>query len=444
MGAPTEHKSRGGIECGPSGQNKCFQTIPNKPDAKSVLIKTFCTMSKVKNFLFTSESVSEGHPDKVADQISDALLDAYLTQDPNSRVAIETMVTTNRVVLAGEVGSKTRVDHDSIARKVINAIGYDHPGLGFDGHTCEITNLIHEQSGDIANAVLREDPENQGAGDQGLMFGYACSGTETLMPLPIDLSHRLMKILAEIRREGHEMTYLRPDAKSQVTIVYDDQNNPVAIDTILVSTQHDPMNGLENVDQFIKKDIARVLIPRLLDSLSEANRSLYSSLTKLLVNPSGLFVTGGPDGDTGLTGRKIIVDTYGGWARHGGGAFSGKDPSKVDRSGAYAARYIAKNLVAAGISSEIEVQLAYAIGQADPVSVSVNTFGKEQTNLKAKDLEQLVRENFPLRPYHIIRELALKNPIYQQTASYGHMGRNSYVTNGIKYFPWEEIRSLRS
>jgi len=395
-------------------------------------------MSKVKTFLFTSESVSEGHPDKVADQISDALLDAYLAGDPNSRVAIETLVTTDRVVLAGEVGSTTHVNHEEIARKVINEIGYDHAGIGFDGHTCEITNLIHEQSDNIANAVLRKDPENQGAGDQGLMFGYACTGTETLMPLAIDLSHRLMLILAEIRREGREMTYLRPDAKSQVTILYDEQNNPVDIETILVSTQHDPMNGVENPDQLIKKDIARVLIPRLLDQLPEAIRALYTGSSKLLVNPSGLFVTGGPDGDTGLTGRKIIVDTYGGWARHGGGAFSGKDPSKVDRSGAYAARYIAKNLVAAGLSAEIEVQLAYAIGQAEPVSVSVNTFGKEQTKLSAKDLEQLVRENFPLRPYHIIRDLALKNPIYHKTASYGHMGRNSYSENGIKFFPWEE------
>lgn len=402
-------------------------------------------MSNVKNFLFTSESVSEGHPDKVADQISDALLDAYLAGDPNSRVAIETLVTTNRVVLAGEVGSTTPVNHEAIVRKVICGIGYDHPGIGFDGNNCEITNLIHEQSRDIAGAVLREDPENQGAGDQGLMFGYACTGTETLMPLPIDLSHRLMHILAEIRREGREMTYLRPDAKSQVTIVYDDQNNPVAIDTILVSTQHDSMNGTQEPAQLIKNDIARVLIPRLLDTLPAAIRSLYSSAnSKLLVNPSGLFVTGGPDGDTGLTGRKIIVDTYGGWARHGGGAFSGKDPSKVDRSGAYAARYIAKNLVAAGISSEVEVQLAYAIGQADPVSVSVNTFGKEKSGINTKDLEQLVRENFPLRPYHIIRDLALKNPIYQLTASYGHMGRNCYTANGVKYFPWEETNKAGS
>jgi S-adenosylmethionine synthetase len=395
-------------------------------------------MSKLKTFLFTSESVSEGHPDKVSDQISDALLDAYLVSDPNSRVAIETLVTTNRVVLAGEVGSTTHVDPEAIAREVINKIGYDHPGIGFDGHNCEITNLIHEQSGDIANAVLRTDPENQGAGDQGLMFGYACTGTETLMPLPIDLSHRLMVILAEIRREGKEMTYLRPDAKSQVTILYDDLNNPLFIDTILVSTQHDPFPGQEETAELIKKDIARVLIPRLLDTLPEAIRSLYTSSSKLLVNPSGLFVTGGPDGDTGLTGRKIIVDTYGGWARHGGGAFSGKDPSKVDRSGAYAARYIAKNLVAAGLSTEVEVQLAYAIGQAEPVSVSVNTFGKELTSMNSQDLEQLVRKNFPLKPYHIIKDLALKNPIYQATASYGHMGRNSYVTNGIKYFPWEE------
>jgi S-adenosylmethionine synthetase len=383
----------------------------------------------------------------VADQISDALVDAYLGSDPQSRVAIETLVTTNTVILAGEVGSSTHVDHESIARKVICGIGYDHPGIGFDGNTCKITNLIHEQSHDIAGAVLRPDPENQGAGDQGLMFGYACAGTETLMPLPIDLSHRLMLLLAEIRREGREMTYLRPDAKSQVTILYDGRNNPLAIDTILVSTQHDDFIGVERPDLLIGKDIARVLIPRLLDTLPESIRSLYTSSSKLLVNPSGKFVIGGPDGDTGLTGRKIIVDTYGGWARHGGGAFSGKDPSKVDRSGAYAARYIAKNLVAAGISSEVEVQLAYAIGQAEPVSVSVNTFGKEQTSLKAEDLEQLVRNNFPLRPYYIIRDLALKNPIYQATASYGHIGRKSYSSNGIRFFPWEETNkadSLRS
>ena len=401
-------------------------------------------MTKVKKFLFTSESVSEGHPDKVADQISDALLDAYLTTDPNSRVAIETLVTTNRVVLAGEVGSTTRIDHEAIAREVICGIGYDHPGIGFDGHTCEITNLIHEQSHDIADAVLRPDPENQGAGDQGLMFGYACSGTETLMPLPIDLSHRLMHILADIRREGREMTYLRPDAKSQVTILYDGQNHPLFIDTILVSTQHDDFNGVAEPAELIKKDITLVLLPRLLDTLPEAIRSLYKGSSKLLVNPSGKFVTGGPDGDTGLTGRKIIVDTYGGWARHGGGAFSGKDPSKVDRSGAYAARYIAKNLVAAGLSTEVEVQLAYAIGQADPVSVSVNTFGKEETGLSVKNLEQMVRDNFPLRPYHIIRDLALKNPIYRVTASYGHMGRKSYTANGIKYFPWEETNKAGS
>ncbi|MCX6224917.1 MAG: methionine adenosyltransferase [Bacteroidia bacterium] len=401
-------------------------------------------MSKEKTFLFTSESVSEGHPDKVADQISDALLDAYLSIDPDSRVAIETLVTTDTVILAGEVGSTTRVDHEAIARKVICGIGYDHPGIGFDGNTCKITNLIHEQSHDIADAVLRPDPENQGAGDQGLMFGYACTGTETLIPLPIYLSHRLMHLLADIRREGREMTYLRPDAKSQVTILYDDQNNPLWIDTILVSTQHDDFKGIERPDLLIKDDIARVLIPRLLDTLPEAVRCLYTSSSKLLVNPSGKFVIGGPNGDTGLTGRKIIVDTYGGWARHGGGAFSGKDPSKVDRSGAYAARYIAKNLVAAGLSAEVEVQLAYAIGQADPVSVSVNTFGKEQTSLSAKGLEQLVRENFPLRPYHIIRDLALKNPIYQPTAAYGHMGRKSYSANGIKFFPWEETNKAHS
>jgi S-adenosylmethionine synthetase len=318
------------------------------------------------------------------------------------------------VVLAGEVGSSEHVDHESIAREVINRIGYNHPGIGFDGNNCEITNLIHEQSTDIANAVLGHDPENQGAGDQGLMFGYACTGTETLMPLPIDLSHRLMLILAEIRREGLEMTYLRPDAKSQVTILYDDQNHPIAIDTILVSTQHEEFPGVKEAAGLIKKDIARVLIPRLLDTLPQSIRSLYNGSSKLLVNPSGNFVIGGPDGDTGLTGRKIIVDTYGGWARHGGGAFSGKDPSKVDRSGAYAARYIAKNLV------------------------SVNTFGKEQTKLNSHDLERLVRENFPLKPYYIIRDLALKNPIYQATASYGHMGRTSYSVDGVKFFPWEE------
>ncbi|MFA6482632.1 MAG: S-adenosylmethionine synthetase N-terminal domain-containing protein, partial [Bacteroidales bacterium] len=256
-------------------------------------------MTKGKSFLFTSESVSEGHPDKVADQISDALLDAYLAGDRNSRVAIETLVTTNRVVLAGEVGSTTKVNAEAIARKVINGIGYDHPGIGFDGHTCEITNLIHQQSNDIADAVLRPDPENQGAGDQGLMFGYACTGTETLMPLPIDLSHRLMLILAEIRREGREMTYLRPDAKSQVTILYDEQNHPLFIDTILVSTQHNDFPGVDRPDLLIGKDIARVLIPRLLDTLPQSVRSLYTSSSKLLVNPSGKFVTGGPDGDTG-------------------------------------------------------------------------------------------------------------------------------------------------
>jgi S-adenosylmethionine synthetase len=394
-------------------------------------------MSK-KNYLFTSESVSEGHPDKVADQISDALLDAYLAVDPHSRVAIETLVTTNRVVVAGEVGSKGTVEHEPIIREVINTIGYDHPGIGFDGHNCEITNLIHEQSTDIANAVINHAPEDQGAGDQGLMFGYACEGTETLMPLPIDLSHRLVHVLAEIRREGKEMLYLRPDAKSQVTVLYDDDNNPIAIDTLLVSTQHQDFPGVDVPAELIKKDMARVLIPRVFDLLPESIRALLTSDTKLLVNPSGKFVIGGPNGDTGLTGRKIIVDTYGGWARHGGGAFSGKDPSKVDRSGAYAARYIAKNLVAAGLSSEIEVQLAYAIGKADPVSVTVSTFGKGKTGLGASELEQLVRANFPLRPYFIIRDLALKNPIYRATASYGHIGRNCFVSGGVKFFPWEE------
>jgi S-adenosylmethionine synthetase len=397
-------------------------------------------MTKMKSFHFTSESVSEGHPDKVADQISDAILDAYLKRDPDSRVAVETLVTTDRVVLAGEVGSKAQLtceDQEEIVRKVICRIGYDHPGIGFDGNTCRITNLIHQQSGDIADAVLRENPEIQGAGDQGLMFGYACTGSETLMPLPIDLSHRLVHVLADIRREGKEMPYIRPDAKSQVTILYNDQNHPIAIDTILVSTQHKDFNSVGEPAELIKKDIARVLIPRVFDTLPESIRSLYKADTKLLVNPSGKFVTGGPDGDTGLTGRKIIVDTYGGWARHGGGAFSGKDPSKVDRSGAYAARYIAKNLVAAGIAPEVEVQLAYAIGQADPVSIAVDTHGKNQSGLDPHQLEQLVRDNFPLRPFFIIRDLALKNPIYEATASYGHIGRNSYVENGIRYFPWE-------
>ena len=397
------------------------------------------TLNVQKGYLFTSESVGEGHPDKVADQISDALLDEYLKGDPDSRVAIETLVTTNRVVLAGEVTSRSSVDHEAVARQVIRQIGYTRPEYNFSDQTAEIQSFIHQQSPDIAMGVVKTNPEEQGAGDQGIMFGYACNQTETFMPVAIDLSHRILRILAEVRREGKVMTYLRPDCKSQFTVVYNAGRMPQLVDTLLISTQHDPMPGIEKPNKLIESDIQKHVLPRLLDSLTEQNRALFNHDMILKVNPTGLFVVGGPDGDTGLTGRKIIVDTYGGWSRHGGGAFSGKDPSKVDRSGAYAARYIAKNLVARGMAREMEIQISYAIGEPDPVSILVNTFGTAENGWTEPKIAQYILDHFPLRPYRIIRELGLKNPVYLPTAAYGHLGRNSYQKDGVTYFPWERI-----
>jgi S-adenosylmethionine synthetase len=396
-----------------------------------------------KGYLFTSESVGEGHPDKVADQISDALLDAYLAGDPNSHVAIETLVTTNRVVLAGEVTSKTHVNQEEIVKQVIREIGYTRPEINFSDQTVEIQNYIHKQSNDIAMGVDRKDPDQQGAGDQGIMFGYACNQTDTYMPVAIDLSHRILRILADVRREGKVMTYLRPDCKSQFTVVYDDNRMPQSIDTLLLSTQHDPMPGISESGTVIGPDVTRHILPRLLDSLPAHTRQLFHNGMDIKVNPTGNFVIGGPDGDTGLTGRKIIVDTYGGWSRHGGGAFSGKDPSKVDRSGAYAARYIAKNLVAAGMAREMEIQVSYAIGEPDPVSIMVNTFGTNDNGWTETAIAKHILENFPLRPYRIIRDLKLKNPIYQQTAAYGHLGRDSFETDGTTFFPWEKLDRVR-
>jgi len=392
-----------------------------------------------KGYLFTSESVGEGHPDKVADQISDALLDAYLAGDPNSHVAIETLVTTNRVVLAGEVTSQTQVNQDEIVRQVIREIGYTRPEINFSDQTVEIQNYIHKQSNDIAMGVDRKDPDQQGAGDQGIMFGYACNQTDTYMPVAIDLSHRILRILADVRREGKVMTYLRPDCKSQFTVVYDDNRMPQSIDTLLLSTQHDPMPGISESGTVIGPDVTRHILPRLLDTLPARTRQLFHNGMDIKVNPTGNFVIGGPDGDTGLTGRKIIVDTYGGWSRHGGGAFSGKDPSKVDRSGAYAARYIAKNLVAAGMAREMEIQVSYAIGEPDPVSIMVNTFGTADNGWTETTIAKHILENFPLRPYRIIRDLQLKKPIYRLAASYGHLGRDSYEADGITFFPWEKL-----
>ncbi|MEG1574415.1 MAG: methionine adenosyltransferase, partial [Bacteroidales bacterium] len=359
-------------------------------------------------YLFTSESVSEGHPDKVADQISDALLDEFLARDRNSKVACETLVTTGQVVIAGEVKSSAYIDLTDVTRRVINRIGYTKSEYNFDGNSCGVFSAIHEQSPDINRGVERENEMDQGAGDQGMMFGYACDETDNFMPLSLDLSHALLLELAEIRRDGRLMPYLRPDAKSQVTVEYDDNNVPVHIDTIVVSTQHDEfISGAANVadresDMFmlerIRKDVKEILIPRVVGKLPERLRSLFDERVKLYVNPTGKFVIGGPHGDTGLTGRKIIVDTYGGKGAHGGGAFSGKDPSKVDRSAAYMARYIAKNIVASGVADEVQVQLAYAIGVAEPVSVTVNTFNTANANVTDAEIAKVVTELFDLRP----------------------------------------------
>ena len=375
-------------------------------------------------YLFTSESVSEGHPDKVADQISDALLDKFLAFDPNSKVACETMVTTGQVILAGEVKTKTYIDAQDVARQVINRIGYTKSEYQFDGTSCGVLTAIHEQSDDINRGVDREDPMSQGAGDQGMMFGYASKETDDYMPLSLDLSHRLLIEMAAIRREGKEMTYLRPDSKSQVTIEYKDDDSIKRVHTIVVSTQHDDFGpDDESMLAKIKNDVRTILIPRVIKMLPARIQDFFDADYILHVNPTGKFVIGGPHGDTGLTGRKIIVDTYGGKGAHGGGAFSGKDPSKVDRSAAYASRHIAKNLVAAGVADEILVQLSYAIGVAQPVGIFVETYGKKNVELSNGEIADKIAELFDLRPAAIEQRLKLRNPIYEESAAYGHMGR---------------------
>ncbi len=404
-------------------------------------------------YLFTSESVSEGHPDKVSDQISDAILDQLLAYDENSKVACETLVTTGQVVVAGEIKSKTYIDVQGVARAVINKIGYTKSEYMFDGNSCGVLTALHEQSADINRGVEREDPMNQGAGDQGMMFGYACKETENYMPLSLELSHKLLQNLADIRREGEVMTYLRPDSKSQVTIEYGDDNQPKRINTIVVSTQHDEFdNDDERMLAKIKEDVRTILIPRTVAQLSEQVQALFDDNMILHVNPTGKFVIGGPHGDTGLTGRKIIVDTYGGKGAHGGGAFSGKDPSKVDRSAAYAARHIAKNLVAAGVSSEVLVQLSYAIGVAEPINIYVNTYGTSNVKISDGQIAEKVGQIFDLRPKAIEERLKLKNPIYLETAAYGHMGRQPQkitkvfespywgrVEKEVELFTWEKL-----
>ncbi len=404
-------------------------------------------------YLFTSESVSEGHPDKVADQISDAVLDKLLAYDANSKVACETLVTTGQVVMAGEVKSEAYVDLQRVAREVINRIGYTKSEYMFDGNSCGVLCAIHEQSPDINRGVEREDPMNQGAGDQGMMFGYATNETVNYMPLSLDLANHLLVTLAEIRKEGKEMTYLRPDSKSQVTIEYDDNGHPVRIDTIVVSTQHDEFDTDERMLSQIRKDVIGILIPRLKKEITdEAILKLFNDNITYHVNPTGKFVIGGPHGDTGLTGRKIIVDTYGGKGAHGGGAFSGKDPSKVDRSAAYAARHIAKNMVAAGVADEMLVQISYAIGIAEPVSIYVNTYGRSKVAMNDGEIAKKIASLFDLRPKAIEDRLKLRNPIYEETAAYGHMGRtNKWVTksfeslyNGnktvkVELFTWEKL-----
>ena len=404
-------------------------------------------------YLFTSESVSEGHPDKVADQISDAVLDKLLAFDPESKVACETMVTTGQVVLAGEITTRAYVDLQRIAREVINRIGYTKGEYMFEGNSCGVLSAIHEQSEDISRGVERDRRSAQGAGDQGMMFGYATNETENYMPLSLDLAHRLLRVLADIRREGHEMPYLRPDAKSQVTFEYDEANHPMRIDTIVLSTQHDEFDTDENMQARIRHDVIHILIPRVKATIHDPRvLALFDDDIKYYVNPTGKFVIGGPHGDTGLTGRKIIVDTYGGKGAHGGGAFSGKDPSKVDRSAAYAARHIAKNMVAAGVADEMLVQLSYAIGVADPVSIYVSTYGTSHVPMSDSRIAQKIGQLFSLRPYAIEQRLKLRNPIYEETAAYGHMGREPRVVTKrfeslyhktkvvkVELFTWEKL-----
>lgn len=417
-------------------------------------------------YFFTSESVSEGHPDKIADQISDALIDNFLAFDADSKVACETLVTTGQVILAGEVKSNTYLDVQQIARDVIKKIGYTKSEYMFDANSCGILSAIHEQSADINQGVDKENKEEQGAGDQGIMFGYATTETEDFMPLALDLSHKLLQELAEIRRENSEITYLRPDAKSQVTLEYGDDNKPKRVVTIVLSTQHDDFvtpenNSLdakktaeETMQKQIKKDIISFLIPRLLKKYPQYQPYFNEDIV-YHINPTGVFIIGGPHGDTGLTGRKIIVDTYGGKGAHGGGAFSGKDPSKVDRSAAYAARYLAKNLVAAGVADELLIQVSYAIGVAEPMGIFVNTYGTSKVNLSDGEIANKIQEIFDLRPYHIEKVLKLRKPIYSETAAYGHMGRkNEIVTktfknpNGeeksleVELFTWEKLDKI--
>ncbi len=396
------------------------------------------------SYLFSSESVSEGHPDKVADQISDALLDQFLAYDDHARCAIETFNTTGQVVIMGEVRSEAYIDLQTIARKTIKKIGYTKSEYQFDGDSCGVLTAIHEQSGDINRGVDNGDDENQGAGDQGMMFGYACNETENYMPVTLDLAHLIVKTLAEIRKEGKLMTYLRPDSKSQVTVEYSDDNIPLRIDTIVVSTQHDDFDEDQRMLAKIKDDVINILMPRVKAQISSPKvLSLFGDDIKYLVNPTGKFVIGGPHGDTGLTGRKIIVDTYGGRGAHGGGAFSGKDSSKVDRSAAYAARYIAKNLVAAGVSDEILVQLAYAIGVAQPVSVYVNTYGRSHVKFSDGEIARKVAEMFDLRPKAIERMLKLRQPMYLETAAYGHMGRKNEVVEKTFSSHYHETKTLK-
>ena len=404
------------------------------------------------SYLFTSESVSEGHPDKVSDQISDALIDNFLAFDPSSKVACETLVTTGQVVLAGEVKSTAYLDVQKIARDVINKIGYTKGEYMFDGNSCGVLSAIHEQSPDINQGVERAKDEDQGAGDQGMMFGYATKETDNYMPLPLEISHLLLKELAALRREGKEMAYLRPDSKSQVTIEYDDDNNPIKIDAIVVSTQHDDFDTEAEMLKKIKADVINILIPRVKALLPAHIQALFNDDINYHVNPTGIFVIGGPHGDTGLTGRKIIVDTYGGKGAHGGGAFSGKDPSKVDRSAAYATRHVAKNLVAAGVADEVLVQVAYAIGVAEPVGLYVNTYGTSKTGLSDGEIAEKVSDIFDMKPYAIETRFNLRTPIYLETAAYGHMGRSpekvtktftlpdgGEKTMEVELFPWEKL-----
>ncbi len=405
------------------------------------------------SYFFSSESVSEGHPDKVADQISDAILDQFLAYDPKAHVACETFVTTGQVVLMGEVSSEVYIDLQTIARNTIKRIGYTKAEYQFDGNSCGILSAIHEQSVDISRGVNREEEDEQGAGDQGMMFGYATNETETYMPVSLDLAHLIMRTLADIRKEGREMTYLRPDAKSQVTVQYSDNGIPERIDTIVVSTQHDEFDEDDAMLAKIKDDVINILMPRVKEQIhSEKVLGLFGSDIKYYVNPTGKFVIGGPHGDTGLTGRKIIVDTYGGKGAHGGGAFSGKDSSKVDRSAAYAARHIAKNMVAAGVADEMLVQVSYAIGVAQPMNIYVNTYGRSHVAMSDSEIAQKIGQMFDLRPKAIERELKLRQPIYLETAAYGHMGREPKVVTKtfsshyhktkqmeVELFTWEKL-----